>query len=324
MSIKAILCAGVVAILSCVAVVAQAPPPPPPQQGYPPPQQQGYPPPQQQGYPAQQGYPQQGYPQQQGYPPPQGYPQQAPSLLAPQQLDDLVQRIALYPDPLLAQVLTGATYWNEIADAATWANQHAYLRGDELSRAMYEDNLSFDPSVLALIPFPSVLDMMARDPGWTQALGNAVLSQRPDVMDAVQRMRQKAMDAGFLQTNAQDRVVVGGPGDIEILPVNPGIVYVPYYNPGVVFVGPRPGFFAGVGITFGPGIFVGAFAPFGWAGPAFGWRTHDIIIDHRPWVRTWANRGNYAHPYAVPVARPSGARVERHVERHVERREERH
>jgi hypothetical protein len=324
MSIKAILCAGVVAILSCVAVVAQAPPPPPPQQGYPPPQQQGYPPPQQQGYPAQQGYPQQGYPQQQGYPPPQGYPQQAPSLLAPQQLDDLVQRIALYPDPLLAQVLTGATYWNEIADAATWANQHAYLRGDELSRAMYEDNLSFDPSVLALIPFPSVLDMMARDPGWTQALGNAVLSQRPDVMDAVQRMRQKAMDAGFLQTNAQDRVVVGGPGDIEILPVNPGIVYVPYYNPGVVFVGPRPGFFAGVGITFGPGIFVGAFAPFGWAGPAFGWRTHDIIIDHRPWVRTWANRGTYAHPYAVPVARPSGARVERHVERHVERREERH
>jgi hypothetical protein len=262
----------------------------------------------------------------QGPPPPQQEypPQQQAPLLGPQQLDNLVERIALYPDPLLAQVLTGSTYWNEITDAATWANQHSYLRADELSRAMYEDNLPFDPSVLALIPFPSVLDMMARDPGWTQALGNAVLSQRPDVMDAVQRMREKAMDDGYLQSNAQDRVVVAGPGDIEILPVNPGYVYVPYYNPAVVFVAPRPGFFAGVGITFGPGIFVGAFAPFGWSGPALGWRTHEILIDHRPWVRTWSNRDRYVHSYAVPVARPVGPRVERHTGRRAEpRREER-
>jgi hypothetical protein len=306
MSMKGILWLGAIACVLCVAMLAQAPPPPPQQQGYPPPAQQGYPPPQQQGYP----------PPQQGYPPPQGYPaQQAPPLLGPQQLDDLVQRIALYPDPLLAQAMTGSTYWNEIPDAAAWANQHSYLHGDELSRAMYEDNLPFDPSVLALIPFPSVLDMMARDPGWTQALGNAVLTQRPDVMDAVQRMRQRATDSGYLQSTPQDRVVVGGPGDIEILPVNPGYVYVPYYNPAVVFVAPRPGFFAGVGITFGPGIFVGAFAPFGWSGPGFGWRTHDILIDHRPWGRTWANRDRYVHSYAVPVARPVGPRVERHIER---------
>jgi hypothetical protein len=323
MSLKAALSAGAISILLCVVVLAQAQPPqgyPPQQQGYPqqgyPPQQQGYPTQQQQGYP-----PPQGYPQQQGYPPPQGYPQQQqPPMLGPQQLDQLVERIALYPDPLLAQVLTGSTFWNEIPDAATWADQHAYLHADELSRAMYEDNLQFDPSVLALIPFPTVLDMMARDPGWTQALGNAVLSQRGDVMDAAQRMRQKAVDNGYLQTNAQDRVVLGGPGDIEIVPVNPGYVYVPYYNPGVVFVAPRPGFFAGVGITFGPGIFVGAFAPFGWAGPAFGWRTHDIFIDHRAWGRTWANRGTYVHSYAVPVARPSGVRVERHGAPHGERR----
>jgi len=300
MSMKAVLWASVIVCVLCVAMLAQAPPPPPQQQGYPPPaQQQGYPP-----------------PQQQGYPPPQGYPaQQAPPLLGPQQLDDLVQRIALYPDPLLAQVMTGSTYWNEIPDAAAWANQHSYLHGDELSRAIYEDNLPFDPSVLALIPFPSVLDMMARDPGWTQALGNAVLTQRPDIMDAVQRMRQRATDAGYLQSTPQDRVMVGGPGDIEILPVNPGYVYVPYYNPAVVFVAPRPGFFAGVGITFGPGIFVGAFAPFGWSGPGFGWRTHDILIDHRPWARTWVNRDRYVHSYAVPVARPVGPRVERHIER---------
>lgn len=243
--------------------------------------------------------------------------------MIPQQLDQLVERIALYPDPLLAQVLTASTYWNEIPDAAGWATQHSYLRGDELSRAIYEDSLQFDPSVMALLPFPSVLDMMARDPGWTQALGNAVLSQRPDVMDAVQRMRQKAMDLGYLESNAQYRVVDGGPGDIEIVPVNPGYVYVPYYDPLVVFAPRRPGFFVGAGITFGPGIFVGAFAPFGWAGPVLGWRTHEIFIDHRPWGRTWVNRGTYVHSYAYPVARPFGPRVERHVERRAEPHRER-
>ena len=320
MSINAILRAGAMAGALSIALLAQAPPPPP-QQGYPQqqqtyPQQPGYPPQQQQGYPAQQGYPppqQPGYPpQQQGYPPAQAIRNRHPLIGT---AATRWPRGAHCPvsDPLLAQVLTGATYWNEIPDAATWANQHNYLHGDELSRAMYEDNLSFDPSVLALIPFPTVLDMMARDPGWTQALGNAVLNQRPDVMDAVQRMRQKAMDYGYLQSNAQERVVVGGPGDIEILPVNPGYVVVPYYNPSVVFVAPRPGFYAGVGITFGPGIYVGAFAPFGWAGPGFGWRTHDILIDHRPWARTWVNRDRYVHSYAVPVARPVGPRVERHV-----------
>ena len=244
-----------------------------------------------------------------------------PPPIGPQQLDNLVERIALYPDPLLAQVLTASTYWNDIPGAAAWANEHSSLHGDELSRAVYDDNLSYDPSVLALLPFPSVLDMMARDPGWTQELGNAVLTQRPDVMDAVQRMRQKAMDYGYLESNAQYRVVAGGPGDIEILPVNPGYVYVPYYDPRVVFFPRRPGFFAGVGITFGPGIFVGAFAPFGWAGPVLGWRSHEIIIDHRPWARSWVNRDRYVHSYAVPVRRPEGPRVERHEVRREEHHE---
>ena len=293
----------VVGSLSVVALAQQAPPPPPayPQPEYP--QQQGYPQ-QQQGYPQQPGYPAQA-------PPPYGQPPR----LAPQQLDQLVQRIALYPDPLLAQVLTASTFWNQIPDAATWIDQHNYLRGDELSRAIYEDNLPFDPSVLALLPFPSVLDMMARDPGWTQALGNAVLSQRPEVMDAVQRMREVAMNYGYLQSNGDYRVVVGGPGDIEILPINSGLIYVPYYDPLVVFAPPRRGFYIGSAISFGPGIFVGAFAPFGWAGPALAWRTHEIFIDHRPWERTWVNRGSYAHSYAVPVPRAAGPRVERHEAR---------
>lgn len=290
---------GLAGSLSIVAW-AQAPPPP------------AYPPP---GYPQQQGYPQQGYPQQPGYPARGQPPYGQPPLLAPQQLDQVVQRIALYPDPLLAQVLTASTFWNQIPDAATWIDQHNYLRGDELSRAIYEDNLGFDPSVMALLPFPNVLDMMARDPGWTQALGNSVLSQRPAVMDAVQRMRQSAMDYGYLQSNGDYRVVAGGPGDIEIQPINPGLIYVPYYDPLVVFAPPRRGFFVGGAITFGPGIFVGAFAPFGWAGPSLAWRTHEIFIDHRPWERTWVNRDRYVHSYAVPVPRAAGPRMERHERR---------
>jgi len=298
---KVVLAVAAMAGSLSVAALAQQEAPPPPPPAYP---QAGYPQQQQQGYPQQPGYPAQGQP-----------PYGQPPLLAPQQLDQLVQRIALYPDPLLAQVLTASTYSNQIPDAATWIDQHNYLRGDELSRAIYEDNLPFDPSVLALLPFPTVLDTMARDPGWTQALGNAVLAQRPEVMDAVQRMRQVAMNYGYLQSNGDYRVVAGGPGDIEIIPISSGLIYVPYYDPLVVFAPPRRGFYIGSAISFGPGIFVGAFAPFGWAGPTLAWRTHEIVIDHRPWARTWVNRGNYAHSYAVPVPRATGPRVERHESR---------
>jgi hypothetical protein len=234
-------------------------------------------------------------------------------VLAPQQLDGLVQRIALYPDGLLAQILTASTFSNEIPDAAGWADQHAYIKGDALANAIREDNLPWDPSVIALLPFPSVLDQMARDMGWTQQLGNAVLAQRPDVMDAVQRMRQQAYNYGYLRTNGYERVVVAGPGDVEIVPVNPTYYYLPAYNPYVVFAPPRPGFFVGGAISFGPGIVIGAsFAPWGWNGIGFGWRDHTILVDHHPWARTWVNRGNYVHPYAVPRPHFEGPRVERH------------
>src|SRR5579862_5324065 len=135
MSTNAFLRAGLLAGAVSAALLAQQGPPP---QNYPPPQ--GPPP---QSYP-----PPQGYPSSQGYPPPQAYPPpgQQPPLMAPQQLDQLVERIALYPDPLLGQVLTASTFWNQVPDAAAWADRHSFLRGDELSRAIYEDNLPFDPS----------------------------------------------------------------------------------------------------------------------------------------------------------------------------------
>ena len=98
----------------------------------------------------------------------------AAPMLPPPELDRLVSRIALYPDPLLAQVLAGATYTDEIPEAARWADQHSYLHGDALANAISEDHLPWDPSVQALLPFPSVLDMMAARHGLDFSIGQRV------------------------------------------------------------------------------------------------------------------------------------------------------
>lgn len=278
------------------STLAQAPPPNQPQdqgQYNPPP-----PPPPAQG--------QQQYPAEQQAGPP-------PAAMAPNQLDQLVGRIALYPDPLLAQVLTASTFSDQIAEAAQWADEHNNLKGGALANAIREDNLQWDPSVMALLPFPSVLDMMADDPNWTQRLGNAVLAQRPEVMDAVQRMRAQAHRYGYLQSNPYDNVV-DDDGEYEILPTNPAYLYVPTYDPYVVFAAPRPGFFIGGAIHFGPAIVLGVpFYSWGWAHPYFGWRSHEIFFDATPWRRGWVNRGYYVHPYARGYTRGPGPRVERHA-----------
>ena len=247
----------VAAVALTLAVAALA-------QQYPAPGQ--YPPPAGQYPPAQQ-QPQPQYPNPGQYPPSQGqYPQAPPAYIPPEQLNATVQRIALYPDPLLAQIMTASTFGDQIPQAAAWANQHSYLHDQQLAAAIQEDQLPWDPSVLALLPFPQVLNMMAGDPAWTQALGNAVLTNRGAVMDAVQQMRQEAYNYGYLRSNTYDNVITE-PGAVQILPVNPGLLYVPVYNPAVVFVRPRPGFFVGGAITFAPGITIGAaFAPF-WATP---------------------------------------------------------
>ncbi|MGJ5817582.1 DUF3300 domain-containing protein [Paludibaculum fermentans] len=237
-------------------------------------------------------------------------PVQAQVQLSPQQLDDLVSRIALYPDPLLAQILTASTYSDQAAEAARWADEHSYLTGESLAKAIQEDNLPWDPSVQALLPFPSVLDMMAGNLFWTRQLGDAVLGQRGDVMDAVQAMRQKARDFGYLQNNAQYQVTDGGPGQIQIVPVDPGFYCLPVYDPLIVFGRPRVGLT--VGISFGPRIALGAaFAPWGWGRSGFEWRSRTMLVDGHAWARTRENHEAYRHPYVRPP-HAAGPRVERH------------
>ena len=234
-----------------------------------------------------------------------------PPLPPPQELDRLVQRIALYPDPLLSQVLAAATFSNQIPDAARWADQHHYLTGDQLAGAINADQLPWDPSVQALLPFPSVLDMMASDRNWTDRLGDAFLASQGDVMDAVQRMRHAAYDYGYLRSNGQ--VIVRGGPYIEIGLANPGFVIVPYYDPLIVFARPRPGFVVGGAIRFGFGISIGAaYRPWGWGGGynRFDWGGHAVFVNNRPWARTYVNRETYSHPYEVRRYEPAARRPE--------------
>ena len=220
-------------------------------------------------------------------------PAQAPPSFPPEQLDQLVSRIALYPDPLLSQILAAATFPSEIPDAARWADEHHYLTGDALAAAITEDHLPWDPSVQALLPFPSVLDTMASDMRWTTDLGNAFLAQQPDVMDAVQRMRKKAQDKGTLKPTEQQKVetkVVESKQVIVIEQANPQVVYVPTYDPVVVYgppVYPYPPIYyppawyypTGLAISFGVGVMMGAFWSGGWC-CGCGWGGNNVYINH--------------------------------------------
>ena len=228
----------------------------------------------------------------------------------PAELDRIVSPIALYPDPLLAQVLAAATYPDDIPDAANWADGHRYLTGHGLAVAIDDDRVPWDPSVQALLPFPSVLDMMARDMPWTQELGDAVLAERSDVMDAVQRMRHQAWTFGYLRSNAN--VIVNNGAYIEILPVGADVIAVPVYDPRIVFAAPRRGVVVGTAIRFSSRVTLGvAFTPWGWGATRFAWPSHTVIINRTPWTRTWANRRTYVHPFEI--RRDASQRpVERH------------
>ena len=258
---------------------------------------------------------------------------QSAPYFAPPQLDHMVSRIALYPDPLLAQTLAAATFPDQIQDASYWADDHQNVTGNELADAIQGDQLPWDPSVQALLPFPSVLHMMASDMNWTTDLGNAFLGQQQEVMYAVQRMRQRARDYGYLRTGPQ--IIVGGGPYITIMPARVDYVVVPTYDPVVVYERPRVGFFIGGAIGFRFGVVLGAsYRPWGWGYNRIAWDRRVVFINNAPWQRTWVNRHEYHHPYTVRYYpehhydrghENHGHEVAyRAHERNEERREERH
>jgi len=144
-------------------------------------------------------------------------------------LDDLVAPVALYPDALLTQVLVAATYPLDVVKAARFVSESADL--DDKARATAAEAEPWDPSVQVLAGgFPSVVVMMADDLDWTEALGDAVIVQTDDVLDAIQRMRAQAAAVGNLESN-EAQVVEIDQGAVSIAPANPEIVYVPTYDP---------------------------------------------------------------------------------------------
>ena len=171
-------------------------------------------------------------------PPVTDSPAAAPEAKA-EQLDQLLAPIALYPDALLAQILMAATYPLEIVKADRWLQDpaHANLQGDQLAAALEAE--AWDPSVKSLVPFPRILRMMDAELDWTEQLGNAVVAQQADVMDAIQRLRHQAAAAGTLWSNAEQQVTTERQG-IVIEPANPEFIYPPVYSPAVYGPWPYP------------------------------------------------------------------------------------
>jgi hypothetical protein len=159
-----------------------------------------------------------------------------PNLLKPEELDQLVAPIALYPDPLLAEVLMASAYPLDIVQAERWLQSHKSLKGDQLKAALAKED--WDDSIKSLAATPDVLAMMSEKLDWTEKLGDAVVEQQPDVMDAIQRLRAKAQANNKLTSTKQQTVRVDqvqGKQVVAIEPTNPDTVYVPYYDPAVVY-----------------------------------------------------------------------------------------
>ena len=145
-------------------------------------------------------------------PPPEAAAAPQAKMFKAEEIEQLVAPIALYPDPLLAQVLMASTYPLEVVEAARWQQQNPKLKDKALDDAVQQQ--TWDPSVKSLTAFPQVLTMLNDKLDWTQKLGDAFLAQQSDVMDAVQRLRVKAEAAGNLKSTEQQKVIV------EPAPVN--------------------------------------------------------------------------------------------------------
>jgi hypothetical protein len=212
--------------------------------------------------------------------------------LSEPQLERLVAPIALYPDSLVAQVLAASEFPSQIVDAQGWLKAHQGLTGKDLGDAA--DQQTWDTSVKALVQFPSVLNNLASNLGWTSELGDAYYNQPKDVMNAVQVMRGKAQQAGNLKSTQQENVQDDN-GQIQIQPADPNVVYVPAYDPWAVYgypIAPWPYWvdvpgiwWGGPGLYFGIGFPIFPFFGFGWGWHAWGldWYHGGVYFNHGPY-----------------------------------------
>ncbi len=235
-----------------------------------------------------------------------------------QELDDLLAPIALYPDPLLAQILPASTYPAEVADADAWLNS-----GGDVSRI---DEQVWAESVRAIARYPDILQMMAENMDWTANLGDAFLNQPEEVTNSIQRLRWRARAVGSLVSNAEQSVIVEG-DYILIVPAQPQYLYVPQYDTSVVYVQASPF------VTFGFGLAIG-----GWLSMDFDWGHHHVIyhgwnrpgwVNHaRPYVhitnvyinrsrpsinQTWRHDRSHGDPARYLASRPSGPNADRYA-----------
>jgi Protein of unknown function (DUF3300) len=268
-------------------------------------------------------------------PPPSPGALPSPPIATQTQLARLVAPIALYPDPLLAQILMASTYPLEVVEAARWVNANRALKGDALTANLQAQD--WDPSVKALVPFPRVLQIMSDQLQWTQELGNAFLAQQAELMATVQSLRQEAMLAGNLKQSPECRCVIRSSGGaISILPADPQVVCAPVYTPAVYGAWPYPAyppyyFPVPVGFVFAPGLWIGFAPPIELAvfGPFWGWGWIDwghrwIAVDSarlalvsgghvwfsgNVWVHDPAHRGGVAYADPATRARFNAGRV---------------
>ncbi len=246
--------------------------------------------------------------------PPGGTPSPAPDqpALKPAELDALVAPIALYPDPLLANVLMASTYPLEVVRAERWLNENKSLKEDALMAAA--EKQAWDASVKSLVAAPAVLQMMSERLDWTQKLGEAFLAQEQDVMDAVQRMRARAYDRKKLVTTKEQVVSVKQEQNRQVISIEPAVpdsLYVPYYEPQVVYgdwpyadypaypyYWGYPGYIAAgviaTGLAFGGAYALGRWASGGywgrggyWGGSRINWAGGAINVNRGAHVEHW-------------------------------------
>jgi hypothetical protein len=225
---------------------------------------------------------------------PASQPPPGAELLKPEQLEALVAPIALYPDALLANVLAASTYPLEVVQADRWLKERKTLKGDALKAQV--EKQSWDDSVKALTSTADVISMMSDKVDWTKNLGDAVLAQQPDVMDAIQRLRSKAYDNKKLVTTKQQKVSVQAQENkqaIVIEQADPNTMYVPYYEPATVYgawpYAEYPPYYFGYPSYVGAGVIAAGLA-FGtaWAigrwgnywGGGFNWGNRNVYVNH--------------------------------------------